>query len=128
MLCHVLSRSIISDSLQPHGLQPARLFCPWDPADKNTGVGCHSLLHGIFPTQRSNPGLLHYRWILYHLSHQGSPNMIILRAKVEETRVKMLTRKCCTQVGYRRIQSLYGQRDGIEIKNEKKDKNSDNNL
>ena len=40
---------------------------------KNTGVGCHALLQGIFPTQGSNPGLLHCRRILYHLSHQGSP-------------------------------------------------------
>uniref|UniRef100_A0A8B9YL87 Nucleophosmin n=1 Tax=Bos mutus grunniens TaxID=30521 RepID=A0A8B9YL87_BOSMU len=38
-----------------------------------TGVGCHALLQGIFPTQGSNPGLLHCRQILYHLSHQGSP-------------------------------------------------------
>ena len=38
---------------------------------KNTGVGCHALLQGIFPTQGSNPGLLHCRWILYHLGHQG---------------------------------------------------------
>ena len=39
---------------------------------KNPGVGCHALLPGIFPTQGSNPGLPHCRWILYHLSHQGS--------------------------------------------------------
>ena len=39
---------------------------------KNTGVGCHSLLQGIFPTQGSSPGLLHCRQILYHLSYQGS--------------------------------------------------------
>ena len=39
---------------------------------KNTGVGCHFLLQGIFPTQGSNPGLLHCRQTLYHLSHQGS--------------------------------------------------------
>ena len=39
---------------------------------KNIGVGCHSLLQGIFPTQGLNPSLLHCRWILYHLSHQGS--------------------------------------------------------
>ena len=38
---------------------------------KNTGLGCHALLQGIFLTQRSNPGLLDCRWILYHLSHQG---------------------------------------------------------
>ena len=43
---------------------------------KNTGVGCHALLQGIFPTQRPNPGLLHCRWILYHLSHQGSPRIL----------------------------------------------------
>ena len=38
---------------------------------KSTGVGCHFLLQGIFSTQRWNPGLLHYRCILYHLNHQG---------------------------------------------------------
>ena len=41
-------------------------------AGKNTGVGCHYLLQGIFPTQGSNPGLLPCRKILYHQSHQGS--------------------------------------------------------
>ena len=40
---------------------------------KNTGVGSLSLLQGIFLTQGLNPGLLHGRWILYHLSHQGGP-------------------------------------------------------
>ena len=40
---------------------------------KNIVVGSHSLLQGVFPTQGSNPGLLHCRCILYHLSHQGSP-------------------------------------------------------
>ena len=44
--------------------------CPWDSPGKNTGVGCHALLQGIFLTQGSNPGLLHCRWILYCLSHQ----------------------------------------------------------
>ena len=59
-------------------LQPARLLCPWDLPGKNTGVGCHSLLQGIFPTQGlnpfepSNPGLPHCRQILYHLRHQGN--------------------------------------------------------
>ena len=45
-----------------------------DSPGKNTGVGCHALLQGIFPTQGSNPGLLHSRRILYRLSHQGSPS------------------------------------------------------
>ena len=41
------------------------------PKGKNTGVGCHFLLQGIFATQGSNPALQHCRWSLYHLSHQG---------------------------------------------------------
>ena len=67
-----------------HGI-PTRLLCPWDSPGKDTGVGCRSLLQGIFPTLGSNPGLLHCRQLLYHLSHreaqnftysqtQGSPN------------------------------------------------------
>ena len=43
------------------------LLCPWDFPGKSTGVGCHFLLQGIFPTQGSNPGLPHCRQILYHL-------------------------------------------------------------
>ena len=47
-----------------------------DSPGKNTGVGCHSVLQGIFPTQGSNSGLPYCRWILYHLSHQGSPRTL----------------------------------------------------
>ena len=47
----------------------SRLLCAWNSPGKNTGVGCHSLLQGIFPTQGSNLGFLHCRHILYHLSH-----------------------------------------------------------
>ena len=47
-----------------------------DSPGKNTGVGCHALLQGIFPTQGLNPGLPHCRWILYCLSHQGSPRIL----------------------------------------------------
>ena len=46
-----------------------------DSPGKNTGVDCHALLQGIFPTQGTNTGLLHCRWILYLLSHQGSPRI-----------------------------------------------------
>ena len=46
---------VVSDSLQPHALQPARLICPWDSPGKNTEVVCHSLLQGIFPKQSLNP-------------------------------------------------------------------------
>ena len=64
-------------TLQPHGLQPARLLCPWDFPSKNTGVDCHSLLQGIVPTQGSNPGLPYSRQILYLLSHQGNQSVRI---------------------------------------------------
>ena len=50
-----------------------QLLCPWDFPGKNVGVGCYSLLQGIFLTQGFNLGLLHCRQILYHLTHQGSP-------------------------------------------------------
>ena len=68
-----LSRTVVSDSSRPHGLETARLLCPRDSLGRNTGVGGHFLLQGILPTQGSNPGLLYCRRILYRLSHQGSP-------------------------------------------------------
>ena len=68
-----VSRSAMADSARPHGLQPARLLRPWGSPGKDTGVGCHALLQGIFPAQGSNPGLLHCRQILSCLSRQGSP-------------------------------------------------------
>ena len=71
----VLSSSVLSDSLRPRGLQPARLLCLWDYPGKSTGVGSHALLQGAFPTQETNPCLLHLlrcRRILYPLSRLGS--------------------------------------------------------
>ena len=70
--CESVSCSVISNSFRPHGLLPTRLLCLWNYSGKNTGVSCHSLLHGILPTQESNPGLLHCRQCLYHLSHEES--------------------------------------------------------
>ena len=64
------SRSVLSNSLQPHGVEPSRFFYPWDSPGKNTGVGCHALLQRIFPTQGLNSGLPHCKQILYCLSHQ----------------------------------------------------------
>ena len=49
-LCVCVSSSVMSDSLWPHGLQPAKLLCPWDFPGKNTGVGCHFFLQRIFLT------------------------------------------------------------------------------
>ena len=64
--------SVMSDSLQPHGLQPAKILCPWDFPGKNTGVRCHFLLQEILPTQGLNPcllQLLHWQWDSSPLSH-----------------------------------------------------------
>ena len=70
------SRSVVSDSLRPHGLWHTRLLCPWNSPGKNTAEGCHFLLHVIFLTQGSNPGLPHCRRIIYQLSHKGSPRIL----------------------------------------------------
>ena len=59
------------DSLRPHGL-----YSPWNSPGQNTGMGSLSLLQGIFPTQRLNPGLSPYRRILYQLSHNRSPRIL----------------------------------------------------
>ena len=60
------SCSVLSDSSRPHGLYTA-----WNSPDQNTGVGSLSLLQGLFPTQGSNPGVLHCRRTLYLLNHQS---------------------------------------------------------
>ena len=53
-VCAYYVASVVSNSLRPHGLQSARLLCPWDSSGKKIGVGCHAFLQGIFPTQGSN--------------------------------------------------------------------------
>ena len=58
--------------LSPTLCNPMGSLCPWNSPGKNTGVDSCSLFQGIFPTQESNPGLLHRRRILYQLSYQGS--------------------------------------------------------
>ena len=68
--------SVVSNfvHVQPYGLQPARLLCPWDFLGKSSGVCCHALLWGIFPTQVSNLGLLHCRQIFYHWVTREAPS------------------------------------------------------
>ena len=66
------------DSLPPHGL-----YSPWNSPGQNTGVGSLSLLQGIFLAQGLNPGLPHCRWILYELSHKGSPREATREAHYE---------------------------------------------
>ena len=64
-----VSRSVVSNSLLPHGLYPTKLLCPWNSPGKKIGGGSHSLLQGIFPTWGLNLGLLDCRRILYHLEY-----------------------------------------------------------
>ena len=68
--------SVVSDTLQPHGLYTTRLLCPWDSPGKNTGVGCHFLLQEIFPIQGLNPclfSLLHWQADSLPLAPPGKP-------------------------------------------------------
>ena len=70
------SHSVMSDSLQPHGL-----YSPWKSLGQNTRVGSISLLQRIFPTQGSNPGLPHCRRILYQLRYQGTSRNLPVKTK-----------------------------------------------
>ena len=73
-MCLSVRHSVTSDSLRLHGPWPVKAPLSVGVLQgKNTGIGCHSLLQEIFPTQGLNPGLLHCSWVLYYLSHQGSP-------------------------------------------------------
>ena len=71
-MCVLVAQSCLTVCNPIDYTQLTRLLCPWNCPGKNTGVGSHSLLHGIFPARGSNPGLLHCRQILYYLSHHGS--------------------------------------------------------
>ena len=77
--------------------------CPWNSLGYNTGVGSLSLLQGIFPTQGSNPGLLHCRQILYQLSHKGNPRILECVAypfSSESYRPRNQTRVFCIAGGF----------------------------
>ena len=76
-LCYCLAAQ--SWPVQPHGLQLTRLLCPRDPPGKNTGVGSHFPLLGIFPTQGSNPHLPHWQANSLPLSHQGFPRAALVK-------------------------------------------------
>ena len=83
----VLNCSVVSDSLWPHGLWPTRLLSPLDFPGKNTSVGYHFLLQGIFPTQGSNPpcllSLLHCKRILHPLSHLPKLNRLFFKVMTD---------------------------------------------
>ena len=73
---HVLNCSVLSDSLWPMDCSLPGFSVHGDSSGKNTEVGCHALLQGIFLAQGLNQGLPHCKQILYHLSHQGSPRIL----------------------------------------------------
>ena len=73
-LCCVLSH--VPTLCDPMDCSPPGSSVHGDSPGQDTGVGCHALLQGIFPTLGSNPGLLHCRPVLYQLSHQGSSQLL----------------------------------------------------
>ena len=85
----------MSDYVQPYRLQPARLLCAGNSPGKNTGGGCHFLLQGTFPTQGSNPRLLHLllRQVdSLPLSHQEALEEIVRMALISMTSALMRPR------------------------------------
>ena len=96
--------------MQCHGLKPAKHLCPWDSPGKNTGVGCHTLLQGIFLSQESNPHLLHWQVDSLPLCHLESPRYHIYDdAKIApETRRRELSNLLEFPHKGRRYQLLLG--------------------
>ena len=93
---------VVSSSARPHGQLPTRLLCPWDSPGKNTGVGCHALLQGIFLTQGSNAGCLHWQADCLPLSHQASPPGlvgVISEVKVAQSCLTLCDPRDCSPPG-----------------------------
>ena len=89
----LFSRQVVSDSVATPWF-----LCPWDFPGKNTGVGCHFLLQGIFPTSQGlNPRLLHWQVDSLPLSHQGSPYEKVTQLKKKK------------QHSYRQLRSFLDQ-------------------
>ena len=84
----VFNHSVLSNSLWPHELYPARLLCAWNFPGKNTGVGCHYLFQGIFPTQGLNSRLLYLlHWQVGSLlPPHGKPSLYLM--KISQNRFK----------------------------------------
>ena len=117
----MLSHSVVSNSLQPHGLYPTRLLCPSDFPGKNTGVGCHFFLQGIFPTQESNPCLLcllHWHVGSLPLSHLVSPfcNLIHFTwCRVEKKGIELALMALSLPTAYRFWVCLEEEQVGISF-------------
>jgi len=76
--CCSLVTKLCPTLLQSNGLYPTRLLCPWNFSVKNTRVGCHFLLQGIFPTQKLNPHLLYWQTDSLHWATRETPTKIII--------------------------------------------------
>ena len=100
----------------------APLGCGNSPG-KNTGVGCHTLLQGIFLTEGLNPGFLHCRQILYHLSHQGSPRIlewVAMPSSRGSSQPRDVTQVSCVAGEFLAVSLPVGQlteRQGVEARN-----------
>ena len=108
-----LSRSVVSNSLRPHGLQSAGLLCPWSFPGKNTKVDCHFLFQGIFLIQGSNPHLLSFllrQAGFWPLSHRGSPMVLVW----EPTKTA-LEQHTCKETSYMTEVSLYIYEEMVNI-------------
>ena len=108
------SRSVMSDSLQPHGL-----YSPRNSPGQNTGVGSLSLLQGIFPTQGSNPGLPHCRQVLLPAEPQGKPKntgvgSLSLLQRIFPTQKSNRCLLHCRQILYQL--SYQGIPEGLEVR------------
>ena len=88
----------------PNSLQPHGLYSPWNSPGHNSGVGSLSLLQGIFLTQGLNLGLLHCRWILYQLSHEGW--WVLTNCNMEAVRRLLLAYKSCIHTAQYRTQLM----------------------
>ena len=89
----LFSLYVMSDSLQPHGLQPARLLSPGDCPGKDTQVGCHSLLQRIFWAQGSNLDILYWQVDFFFLNHWATWEALLLITQdvsIKETRINSM--------------------------------------
>ena len=120
--------SVLSDSVTPWTVAH-RLLCPWDSPGKTTGVGFHSLLKEIFLIQGLNPGILHWRQIVYRLSHQGSPShrycycKISLNDDVKQRILSMLHSRCLVSVNSCSLPRMSLTWNSLEVSSDSKERN-----
>ena len=86
VFCIASGFSLLADpSGKPQLFVTPCIYSPWNIPGQSTGLGSLSLFQRIFPTQRLNPGLPHWRWVLYQSSHKGSPNQLYSNKKQNKT-------------------------------------------